>query len=60
LYLVGWFNCRGWDKKDYRRGRAEKDGWDLRDAREYFEQQAAELSAGGLLIKSFVLDVGLR
>jgi len=60
LYLVGWFNCDRWDKVDDRRSHAEKAACDLRGARDYFQQQAAELSSEDLLIKSFVLDVGLR
>ena len=60
LYLIGWFNCNKWDRKDYRQGQAEKNGWTLFDARSFFQSQAADLSKSDLLIKSVVLDAALR
>jgi hypothetical protein len=58
LYLVGWFVCDAWDSEDYRQARTPKQS--LQQAREHFQAQAAELSQGGVLIRSFVLDTALR
>jgi hypothetical protein len=58
LYLVGWFLCDAWDKEDYRKGQTPK--WPLQEAREYFREQAVELSRGDLSIRALVLDAALR
>ena len=58
VYLVGWFLCDAWDAKDYRKGDTPE--WSLQEARERFLQQETEISQGGLLIRSFVLDARLR
>ncbi len=58
LYLVGWFLCDAWDNEDYRKGDTPK--WSLQQVREHLQEKAAELSQGGFLIRSFVLDTALR
>ena len=58
IYLVGWFRCRQWDEGD-RRNKSSPD-WTVTQAREFFEKQAAELSADGLSISAVVLNTALR
>lgn len=58
LYLVGWFLCDAWDNEDYRKGDTPK--WPLQQAKEHFQEQAAQLSQGGFLVHSFILDAELR
>jgi hypothetical protein len=58
LYVVGWFLCPRWDDKDYRKGDVK---YALIEAmREDLERQAADLSTGGVYIRTVVLDVSLR
>lgn len=58
LYLVGWFNCRLWDDKDYRKSNAPKISLD--EARKTFDAQAENLSKEGKRIRAFVMDTTLR
>lgn len=58
LYLVGWYNCKQWDKGDDRERRAPKIS--VADAQQRFDVQAAELSSQGRHIRALVLDTGLR
>jgi hypothetical protein len=58
LYLVGWFLCNAWDNEDYRKSDTPK--WPLQQAKEHFQEQAAQLSQGGFSIRSFVFDAELR
>jgi len=58
LYVVGWFNCNSWDQNDARRGRAPD--WTVAEARQHFDSQASNLSHDDLLIRAFLIDVGLR
>ncbi len=61
LYLIGWFNCPQWDRTDHRKDDAPQ--ITLEEARARYAQQAEALtaqSAGGLLVKAFVLDTALR
>ncbi len=55
IYLVGWYLCDYWSKKDYRKKATPK--WKIHHAHKYFEDQAIKLSNGKNLIKSVVLDV---
>jgi hypothetical protein len=57
LYLVGWYNCELWMDDDYRKRQAPKISLD--EAREKFQKQAIELTKGGKVIKSFVLDTAM-
>lgn len=58
LYLVGWFNCPQWDRRDYRRDIAFQDNFDgLHDK---LKAQADNLSNDLLNVRAFVLDVSLR
>lgn len=54
LYLVGWFNCDQWDKKDYRKAEAHK--LTLHEAEERFDAQARDLSGDGIHIETLMLD----
>ena len=58
LYLIAWFNCEQWDDSDYRKRDAPKIS--IEEAKEKFEQQAAELSNSGVTVKAFVLNTALR
>lgn len=58
LYLVGWFNCDAWDRKDYRRNNAPK--LSLEEARVRFQTQAAGLTEGGAIIRAVIMDAAFR
>ena len=58
LYLVGWFSCEQWDKKDKRKPRIPK--MTLEQAREKFACQSQELSQNGKTIGAFVMNTALR
>jgi hypothetical protein len=55
LYLVGYYNCEQWSKKDYRKQRSPKIS--LQEMRRQFDTQASNLSQGGIEIRAFVLNV---
>jgi hypothetical protein len=57
LYLVGWFSSHRWDEKDYRKKNIPNIS--LEEARQFFLQQAADLSTNGYHIKSCALDGGI-
>jgi len=56
LYLVGWFNCDKWN--DGREKQVPR--MTLEDAREFFDQQARDLSQETFNIRAVVLDAALR
>ncbi|WP_229536375.1 NACHT domain-containing protein [Pelosinus baikalensis] len=58
LYLVGWFNCPQWDKKDSRRRKAFHH--DLESLTTVLNSQAIKLSEGGSNIRVVILDASLR
>jgi hypothetical protein len=58
IYLVGWYACKQWDKDDPRKTATPK--WSLQEARQFFDDQAIELSATGLSISAVVLNTALR
>ena len=58
IYLVGWYVCEQWDKDDPRKTATPK--WSLQEARQFFDDQAQELSATGLSIRAVVLNTALR
>lgn len=58
IYLVGWFDCERWDKKDRRRKAVPPMA--ITTARTHFVKQAAELSNEGRRIASYVMNTGLR
>jgi hypothetical protein len=57
LYLVAWFSCTKWSNADSRKKHLSP--MSLPDARDYFSQQATQLSQGGFWIRSYVLDASL-
>jgi hypothetical protein len=57
LYLIGWFNCEKWDKSDTRKQSAPK--YSLEEARQKFNEQAAELSQQGVQVRAYVLNAAL-
>lgn len=57
LYLVGWFNCDKWDKKDYRRRRSPS--LSINEAQKKFDAQAAKLSQQNTRIKALVINMAL-
>jgi len=58
LYLVGWYNCKQWDRKDYRWKQAPKIS--INRARHMFHEQAKELADNKRSVRAFVLNVALR
>ena len=59
LYLIGWFNCDYWDKKnDYRQQDAPDISIDK--ARIQFDNQSANLSQQGVQIRSLVIDATMK
>jgi predicted NACHT family NTPase len=57
LYLIGWFMCDQWDSQDYRRARTPK--MTVEEARDHFDEQAANLSNSSRKIRAFVLNAAL-
>jgi hypothetical protein len=57
LYLVAWFACAKWTDGDSRKKQCSP--MQLPEAREFFSQQAIELSKDGSFIRSYVLDSSL-
>jgi hypothetical protein len=51
IYLVGWFLCDRWDKRDYRYRKTPK--WDVEDARRFFRDQAKSLEVGATISAGF-------
>ena len=62
LYLVGWFKCNEWDKKDTRKKDARRLTEEtIEKEREKFDKQAEKLSKKyNLNIKAFVLNAVLK
>ena len=58
LYLVGWFACDQWNAGDYRRSDTPK--MSLGEAREFFKNQASDISDEMTEIRAFVLDTARR
>ncbi|OHB74836.1 MAG: hypothetical protein A2Z25_09655 [Planctomycetes bacterium RBG_16_55_9] len=58
IYLVGWYACAQWEEEDRRK--TATPNWSFQKAREFFEDQAQELSAGGYCIRAVVLNTALR
>jgi len=62
LYLVGWFMCKKWSDKDYRK--KQTSGYSLQEARSHFAGRAGEVTGKStipnLALRSFVLDIALR
>lgn len=58
LYLVGWFNCQQWDKRDTRRSVAFKN--EFHTLQDELETQSKELSSELLDVRIFILDISLR
>ena len=58
LYLVGWFNCPQWNKKDPRRRKAFR--YDLENLTTMLNSQAMKLSGRGCTIRALIIDASLR
>jgi hypothetical protein len=58
IYLVGWYVCAQWDQNDSRNTDTPK--WSLQQAREFFADQAQELSTSGVCVQAIVLNTALR
>jgi len=57
IYLVGWFSCESWSDEDSRKWQCPKHSFP--EAQKEFDQQAADLSKDGYLIRACVLDLSL-
>ena len=60
IYLVGWFLCERWNKKDYRCGITKKLKMDLNEMRSHLADEAKNISENPSSLSSFVLDISLR
>lgn len=61
LYVVGWFLCPQWDDTDRGEKKARSQMPATPDAaRLLFDDQAAKLSKGGIVLNAYVLNVALR
>jgi hypothetical protein len=63
LYLIGWFQCDSWDKRDYRSQRPSKGivNMTIDEAKTKFNGQAETLTAqSGKALRAFVLNAGRR
>jgi hypothetical protein len=58
IYLVGWFLCGKWSKRDP--GRRSLKLKTLMGLTNYLTRQAKQLSSAGLQIRALVLDASLR
>lgn len=58
LYLVGWYVCPHWERRDRRRAKVPK--ITLTTAQRRFDRQAQALSLGGVTLKAFVANTALR
>lgn len=58
IYLIGWFACNQWDNNDRRKTNTPK--WPLKEARQFFDKRAEELSASGYNIRAVVINTALR
>jgi hypothetical protein len=58
IYLVGWYICDQWDDRDYRKKHTPN--WSLQEARDFFQQQADDLSENNRLIHAVVINAALR
>ena len=55
IYLVGWYLCNEWDgQNDYRKSDTPK--WSLDEAKQFFRQQAEDLSEEQFDIRAFVIN----
>jgi len=57
LYLIGWFNCDKWDRKDYRCKNAPI--YRMGEAKIKFESQATSLCTEEILLKSYILNLSI-
>ncbi|MBN1830231.1 MAG: hypothetical protein JW884_13955, partial [Deltaproteobacteria bacterium] len=60
IYLVGWFDCPQWDSSSHGGRHTPKSSPTLEQARDFFANQAKELSQGECVIQAFVLNCALR
>jgi hypothetical protein len=53
IYLVGWFDKKKWDPRDYRRN--ETADWTIHEAQRHFDEQAAGMPKA-FIVRAVVLD----
>ncbi|MBW2045469.1 MAG: hypothetical protein JRI96_11380 [Deltaproteobacteria bacterium] len=58
IYLVGWYDCEQWEVGDRRKSDTPR--WSIQKARQFFTQQASDLSSGDLRIRAVVINAALR
>jgi hypothetical protein len=58
IYLVGWYHCEQWDKRDSRYNKSRKESAQATAA--HYDAQAVRLSNSPTKIRSFVLNAALR
>jgi hypothetical protein len=57
IYVVGWYYCDKWEKKDPKYREAQK--YRMSDPQTFFDQQAASLSTREYLVRSIVVNTAL-
>ena len=60
LFLVGWFNCEKWDRKDYRKGEGTRLCRNREETEVRLKAQAHNASVNGVKVQAVVLDTSLR
>jgi len=60
IYLVGWFDPDDWDSKDRNRSRAISLAKSVVNIEQQLEEQRAELTSEGIMVRPFVLDISLK
>jgi len=58
IYLVGWFSCNQWDKRDSRKNKLSASN--IEEARSTLDRQANSLCSYMKTIKACVLNCALR
>lgn len=58
IYVIGWFRCGSWNDPSDKRRLACPD-WNIAEARQYFEEQAEQLSDSNVSLHAVVLDAAL-
>jgi hypothetical protein len=60
LYVLCWFDCKHWDKKDSRSNKGVSSWNDMDTSLQQLEKQAEENSVGSTFVQSIVLNCSLN
>jgi len=62
IYLIGWFNCDKWSRKDRRKVDAQRltaSFNSINEAKKHFDAEAMKLTQPTKQVKAFVMNVSL-